>query len=88
MMRPPEGAGWSWFDMAAAASEEPDQEELCRTFARCFTGSDGERVSEHLKRVILERRLLPTASDAELRHLEGQRFAIAYIMSMVARGRN
>jgi hypothetical protein len=87
MIRQPEDAGWSWFDMATVA-EEPDQEELCRTFARCFAGPDGERVTEHLKRVILERRLLPSASDAELRHVEGQRFAVAYIMSMVARGRD
>jgi hypothetical protein len=86
MMRQPDDAGWSWFDMAAP-SDEPDHEELCRAFARCLAGSDGERVTEHLKRVILERRLLPSASDAELRHVEGQRFAIAYIMSMVARGR-
>jgi hypothetical protein len=87
MIRQPEDAGWSWFDMAAAW-HEPDQEELCRAIARCFAGPDGERVTEHLKRLILDRRLLPSASDAELRHVEGQRFAVAYIMSMVARGRD
>jgi hypothetical protein len=87
MNRLAEDAGWSWFDMAAAR-DEADQEELCRAFARCFAGADGERVTEHLKRLILDRRLLPSASDAELRHVEGQRFAVAYIMSMVARGRD
>lgn len=87
MIRPTEDAGWSWFDMVAAR-DEPDQEDLCRAFARCFAGPDGDRVTEHLKRLILERRLLPSASDAELRHVEGQRFAVAYIMSMVARGRD
>jgi hypothetical protein len=87
MIRLAEDAGWSWFDMAAAR-DETDQEELCRAFARCFAGADGERVTEHLKRLILDRRLLPSASDAELRHVEGQRFAVAYIMSMVARGRD
>jgi hypothetical protein len=43
-------------------------------------------VLDHLKRVILERRLPPNASDAELRHLEGQRHAVAYILAMVERG--
>jgi hypothetical protein len=66
---------------------EPDHEELCRAFARCFAGTDGQRVAEHLKRLILDRRLLPSASDAELWHAEGQRFAVAYVMSMAARGR-
>jgi hypothetical protein len=41
----------------------------------------------HLCRLILDRRCPPGASDAELRHLEGQRFAVAYIRQMVERGR-
>ena len=86
MIRQSEDAGWSWFEMAAAP-DEPDQEELCRAFARCFAGRDGERVTEHLRRLFLDRRLLPSANDAELRHVEGQRFAVAYIMGMAARGR-
>jgi hypothetical protein len=44
-------------------------------------------VLEHLRRLILDRRCPPGASDAELRHLEGQRFAVAYIRQMVERGR-
>jgi hypothetical protein len=43
-------------------------------------------VLEHLRRTVLERRLPPTASDAELRHLEGQRYAVAHIIAMVERG--
>jgi hypothetical protein len=43
-------------------------------------------VLEHLRRVVLDRRLAPHASDAELRHLEGQRYAVAYIVAMVERG--
>jgi hypothetical protein len=86
MIEPSEDAGWSWFEPAAAPGE-PDHEELCRAFARCFAGPDGQRVTEHLTRLILDRRLLPSASDAELRHAEGQRFAVAYVMSMAARGR-
>jgi hypothetical protein len=40
----------------------------------------------HLKRTVLERRLPPSASDAELRHLEGQRCVVAQIVAMVERG--
>jgi hypothetical protein len=86
---PPEGApqGWAWFaDNAAVGEPLPEEAELCRTFARCFAGSDGRAVLEHLRRTVLERRLAPNASDAELRHLEGQRYAVAHIVAMVERG--
>lgn len=79
--------GWGWFDDAASAPSGRDQPELCRTFARCFSGHDGQRVIEHLTKAILNRRLGPQAGDAELRHLEGQRCAVAYIIAMVERGR-
>ena len=71
--------GWAWF-AHDAAPVEPDPEELalCRAFARCFAGADG--------RVVLERRLPPSGSDAELRHLEGQRCVVAQIVAMVERG--
>lgn len=82
-----EPAGWAWFEPAGdEASDTPDP-ELCRAFARCFAGADGERVMQHLQRVMLDRRLPPSASNAELRHLEGQRHAIAYVAAMIERGR-
>jgi hypothetical protein len=80
--------GWSWFDAASAGTGDGADLELCRACARCFGGADGERVIGHLTRTILERRLLPQASDAELRHLEGQRCAIASLLAMVERGRS
>lgn len=79
--------GWAWFEPPAAREDDPAEAELCRAFARCFAGSDGQLVMEHLERVILNRRLAAHVSDAELRHLEGQRHAVAYIATMVARGR-
>ena len=79
-------AGWDWFSAEDAAPTDRDELELCRAFAHCFAGAAGGRVLEHLRRVILERRLAPHASDAELRHLEGQRYAVAYIGAMVERG--
>jgi hypothetical protein len=86
---PADGAphGWAWFAHDAAPVEDnPDELELCRAFARCFAGVDGRLVLEHLRGTVLERRLPPTASDAELRHLEGQRYAVANIVGMVERG--
>jgi hypothetical protein len=82
--------GWDWFEAAARPEAEGDAEreaELCRSFAKCFAGPEGEIVLGHLCRLILDRRCPPGASDAELRHLEGQRFAVAYIRQMVERGR-
>lgn len=79
--------GWTWFEAAMVAAEDPDEQELCRAFARCFSSADGRLVLETLERLMLNRRLAPDASDAELRHLEGQRFAVAYIATMAARGR-
>ncbi len=87
-MTPETTAGWAWFDAASEPMIEQPDPELCRAFARCFAGADGQRVIEHLRRLILDRRLPPGASDAALRHLEGQRFAVAYLLAMVERGRS
>ena len=85
-MTSPDELGWSWFEPAAPAEPEIDPIELCRTFARCFQGRDGEIALGHLKRTILDRRLPPEASDRALRHLEGQRAAVAYLRALVTRG--
>ena len=87
-MAEPDALGWSWFEAGDGAADGPAPDaELCRCFARCFAGPDGEAALDHLRRVILDRRCPPGASDAELRHLEGQRFAVAYVRQMVERGR-
>jgi hypothetical protein len=79
--------GWSWFEAAAELSDDPGESELHRACARCFAGSDGQAVITYLTRSVLDRRLPPNATDAELRHLEGQRYAIACLLGMVERGR-
>ena len=79
--------GWAWFSHSAAADDPlAGESALCRAFARCLAGPDGQAVLKHLRRTVLERRLAPNASDAELRHLEGQRCAVAHIVAMVERG--
>ena len=77
-------AGWDWFE--ANGSEKTEDSDLTRSFARCFNGSDGVAVVDHLRQTILDRRLGPRASDAELRFLEGQRSVVAHILSMIERG--
>ena len=51
-----------------------------------FSSPDGQRVLEHLRKLTLERSLGPGASDALLRHLEGQRHLFAYIAALIAQG--
>ena len=63
-------------------------DDLTAVFARCFRGSDGERALAHLRRLTIDRRPPPDCSEAELRHLEGQRHLAAYIAQLVARGGN
>ncbi|TAN57879.1 MAG: hypothetical protein EPN26_02180 [Rhodospirillales bacterium] len=63
------------------------ENELAPLFARVFRDGDGVRALEHLKAMTLERHLGPEASDAQLRHLEGQRHLVNHILSLVRRGR-
>lgn len=79
--------GWDWFE-AIGYEPSTDMESLARSFARCFSGNDGEIALCHLRRSILDRRLGPSASDAELRFLEGQRSVVAHMLSMIDRSRD
>jgi hypothetical protein len=79
-------AGWAWFEGREEASPDAGETTLCLAFARCFAGPDGQQVLDHLTRLILNRRLGPSATNAELWHLEGQRGAIAYVLGMIERG--
>jgi hypothetical protein len=78
-------AGWAWLEASGDAS--PPAPELCRTAAACFRGEDGQQLLQHLRRSFLDRRLSPSASNAELRHLEGQRSVVAHLVQLVERGR-
>jgi hypothetical protein len=77
--------GWSWFDQPELTTEP--ESELGAVFLACFAGRAGEQVLDHLERMFLSRRVSPSASDAELRHVEGQRSVIAYIHALIERGR-
>lgn len=47
----------------------------------------GHALLAHLQRRFADRVLGPTASDAELRHLEGQRSVVAYLRHLAATAR-
>ncbi len=73
----PPGAGWPWTE-AEAPSAAVGIEEACLA---CFATPPGRLVLEHLRRVFLDRRVPPSASDAELRHVEGQRSVVAWLLA-------
>ncbi len=78
-------AGWE------ALGEHPPpvehEDELALAFAHCFRDAAGAMVLEYLRRCFLDRRLGPNASDAELRHVEGQRSVVAHVLALIERGR-
>lgn len=82
-----ERTGWEWF-AAARAAETDAQGDIAVVFARCFRGADGDRALAYLRSLTVERVLGPGASDAVLRHLEGQRALVIHLTGLVERGRH
>jgi hypothetical protein len=68
-----------------AASSEAVELLAC---ARAALGGDaGAHLLRHLERRYLGHALSPSASDAELRHLEGQRSVVLYLHHLIATAR-
>lgn len=83
--------GWQWFEGAATIAAEPDaagaaEPSLAVAFARCFSTSEGRQVLKHLRSFTLDRAVGPSASDAHLRHLEGQRQLVNHMLMLIAQG--
>jgi len=78
--------GWAWFGNSETTQPKGDG-GLALAFARCFGRPDGERVLEHLRTMTVEQSMGPAASDAMLRHLEGQRQLVTHIQGLIERGR-
>jgi len=74
--------------LASDTSDMDAQGRLEFAFARSFSGDDGERVLSHLRAITLGRALGPEASDAALRHLDGQRCLYLHIETLIDRGRS
>jgi hypothetical protein len=77
--------GWAWLEAAGEAVDLPD--EICRSAVACLGGDRGRVLLRHLQRRFLDRRVPPTAADAELRHAEGQRSVVAHLLQLFERGR-
>ncbi len=80
--------GWSWFERALESeTQQGVEKDIAGLFARCFSGSDGETALAHLAEMTLARPLGANAHNGILRHLEGQRYLVSYIMGLVRQGR-
>ena len=77
--------GWDWLHADGTRTEPPA--ELCRCAAACFGSPSGRLVLRHLQRLFADRRLPPSATDAELRHVEGQRSVVSHLLQLLERGR-
>lgn len=75
---------WPWGTEPRA---DDANDTLSRAAARVFSGADGEQLARYLRAVTLERALGPDATEAQLRHLEGQRQLVRHILALAERGR-
>ena len=78
---------WPWTPEAPFARPEND-DDIARAAARCLAGAPGEILIRHLRAVTLERALGPDATDAQLRHLEGQRQLVRHLLALVEGGKS
>lgn len=72
---------WPWPEADADDAASPGIEDACLA---CFATASGRLVLMHLRRTFLDRRVPPSASDAELRHVEGQRSVVAWLLAMTS----
>lgn len=79
---------WPWTPEPPAREDQAPDCAAARAAARCLGGPEGETLIRHLRAATLERALGPDAPDAALRHLEGQRQLVRYLLALVERGRH
>ncbi len=76
----PDDEGWAWFEPRAEVT--PPATDVARHARTCLATPAGRRLVAHLRNTFLERRVGPAASEAELRHIEGQRSVVAYLLRL------
>ncbi len=86
-------SGWLWgIDAPGQKRGAPHGEagsiDIAALAARCFKGTDGDRLLAYLRNLCINRALGPEAGDAQLRHLEGQRQLVVHLTSLIERGRH
>ncbi|MBC6444294.1 MAG: hypothetical protein GDA50_02515 [Alphaproteobacteria bacterium GM202ARS2] len=62
-------------------------EDMARLAARLFSSDDGEQMLHYLDSLTYRRVLAADCPCRVLRHLEGQRFLVAHLRALIARGR-
>lgn len=65
-----------------------EEKRLNDAFAACFRDLPGQRALDYLRSLTLFNVTGPKTTDAELRHLEGQRFLLALIEQRIQNGRS
>ena len=88
---PGSNSGWSWFDVAPQKTIDQERSsgitaDLLNAYVRTFRSEAGLQVMKHLRAITTDRVIGPDASDALLRHLEGQRQLVNYIANLTERG--
>lgn len=88
---PGHDSGWAWFDVAPQETKELERPlgitaDLLNAYVRTFRSEAGRQVVQHLRAITTDRVIGPDASDALLRHLEGQRQLVNYIANLAERG--
>ncbi len=73
-----DSSGWGWFD----EHQDTSIGDIRLEFKTCFASRAGAEVLQHLCQRFLDRRVAPTESDNQLRHVEGQRSVVDYILSL------
>lgn len=74
---------WPWPGETPAPAPTASLEKAC---ARLFASPDGQLLLSHLRRQTQAVALGPEASDARLRHLEGQRALVLSLEALARRG--
>ena len=82
-MPPETPSGWAWLEAQPTTTDAG----IAIDAAGCFAGPQGRAVLAHLQSTFLDRRVPPSAPDALLRHVEGQRSVVAHLLALVERGR-
>lgn len=82
--------GWDWFQsrLETASQSQNDGQSLANQFARCFKTPDGQACLRHLLELTQGKSFGPDIDDGVLRHMEGQRFLVSHILSLVRQGQN
>jgi hypothetical protein len=77
---------WTEFAQRDINQQKTELDDWVKLNARLFSSADGQRWLAQVRQDKFGRSLSPAISEAELRHLEGQRQMIRDIDALVAKG--